>query len=78
MIKEIKPEKIKIESDGEITKVYTPDGNLIPCVSIKFIHDAGEPPRAILEVFDFELDTKISEDALEFIEKHLNEEEENV
>jgi hypothetical protein len=68
--------KIRIESDGELTRVYTPNGDLIPCVGIKFIHDGGEPPKAILEVLDFELDAKVSEDALEFVKKHLESKKE--
>lgn len=68
--------KIKIESDGIFTKVYTPNGDLIPCASVRFIHIGVNRPKAFLEVYDFELDAEVSEDALEFVHKRLKNEEE--
>jgi hypothetical protein len=67
--------KLKIVSDGEVTKVYTPEGDLIPCLSVKFIH-ATTFPRAFLEIYDFELDAEVPENAVEFIKKHISEDKE--
>lgn len=64
--------KIRIESDGKFTKVYTPNGDLIPCLSVKFEH-TGTFPTATLEIFDFEMDVEVEEDAVEFVERKLTE-----
>jgi hypothetical protein len=75
MVKE-ETAKLKIVSDGKFTKVYTPNGDLIPCLSVKFIHTTTFP-RAFLEIYDFELDAEVSEDAVKFIKAHLPEDEED-
>ena len=64
--------KVKIESKDGLTKVYSPEGDQIPCATVRFIHTESLP-KAVLELYDFEFEGEVSEKSVKYIKKQLTD-----
>lgn len=64
--------KVKIESKDGLTKVYSPEGDIIPCAAVKFVHTESLP-HVILELYDFEFEGEVPEKSVKYIKKQLED-----